>query len=115
MTVSERTAGAVVILDVLGSVTLGEGAEQLRDKVRSLLQQERRQILVNLAAVGFMDSAGLSELVQAYATVTRQGGSLKLLHATRRLRDLLVITKLATVFELFDDEQAAVESFGLSV
>jgi anti-sigma B factor antagonist len=115
MTVSERAAGAVVILDVLGSVTIEEGAEQLRDKVRSLLQQDRRQILVNLEAVAFMDSAGLSELVQAYATAVKQGGALKVLHATRRLRDLLVITKLATVFELFDDEQAALQSFGMTV
>ncbi len=114
MTVSERTAGTIVVLDVQGNVTLEDGAQQLRDKVRSLLQQERRQIVVNLGAASFIDSAGLSELVQTYATVSRQGGSLKLLHVTRRLRDLLVITKLATVFELFDDEQTAVESFGAS-
>jgi anti-sigma B factor antagonist len=111
MTVSERASGAVTIIDLDGGITAGDGAHHVRDKVRSLLQQDRKNILVNLAAVPYMDSVGLGELVQAYATTTHQGGKLKLLNATKRLRDLLVITKLATVFDTFDDESKAIASF----
>jgi anti-sigma B factor antagonist len=81
--------------------------------VRSLLQQGQLQFIVNLAGVPYMDSGGLGELVQAYATVTKQGGALKLLHLTSRLRDLLVITKLATVFDCYDAEDAALASFAV--
>jgi anti-sigma B factor antagonist len=111
MTVSERIVDGVSILDVSGSVTLSDGAEQLRDKVRSLLQDGKKQVLVNLDKVSYMDSAGLGELVQAYSNVTKQGGKLKLVNPTKRLTDLLVITKLATVFDSFDDEAGAVASF----
>jgi len=111
MTLTERSAGPVTIIDVVGKVTVAE-ANQLRDKVRSLLQQGRTQLVVNLAAVPYMDSAGLGELVQAYATVARQGGALKLMNTTARLRDLLVITKLITIFETFDSEAGALASFG---
>ena len=111
MTVSERHIGDVTILDVSGNVTLNDGAEQVRDKVRSVLQQGQKHVLVNLAKVSYMDSAGLGELVQAYSTVAKQGGKLKLVSPTKRLQDLLVITKLATVFELHDSEPDAVASF----
>lgn len=111
MTVSERSVDGVTILDVTGHVTLNEGSEQLRDKVRSILQQGVKHVLVNLDKVSYMDSAGLGELVQAYSTVKKQGGSLKLINPTKRLTDLLVITKLATVFDSFDNEAAAVASF----
>jgi anti-sigma B factor antagonist len=113
MTMSERMVGAITLLDLNGPLTLGSSAEGLRDKVRSLLQQGQQQFIVNLAAVPYMDSCGLGELVQAYATVTRQGGALKLLHLTGRLRDLLVITKLATVFDCYDSEDAALASFAV--
>ena len=113
MTVSERAVGAITLLDLDGQLILGASAEGLRDKVRSLLQQGRLQVIVNLAAVPYMDSAGLGELVQAYATVTKQGGALKLLHLTSRLRDLLVITKLATVFDCYDAEDVALASFAV--
>ena len=113
MTVSERVVGGITLLDLEGRLVLGASAEGLRDKVRSLLQQGQQQFIVNLAGVPYMDSGGLGELVQAYATVTRQGGSLKLLHLTDRLRDLLVITKLATVFDCYDSEDAALGSFAL--
>jgi anti-sigma B factor antagonist len=111
MTVSERTVGSVIILDVTGSVTLNDGADQVRDKVRSILQQGHKHILVNLEKVSYMDSAGLGELVQAYSTTSKQGGALKLVNPTKRLHDLLVITKLATVFDSFDNEATAVASF----
>ena len=109
--VSERAVGPVTVLDVEGPFTYSGGAGRLRDKVRSLLDQGRRQIVVNLAGVPHVDSVGLGELVQAHATTARQGGQLKVLNATRRLRDLLVITKLATVFELYESEADALASF----
>jgi anti-sigma B factor antagonist len=87
----------------------------LTDKVRSLLQQGQKQLLINLAGVPYMDSTGLGSMVHAYATATRQGGSVKLLNSTKRLHDLLVITKLSTVFESFDNEADAVSSFRASV
>ena len=111
MTVSERSVGSVTILDVSGHVTLNDGADQIRDKVKGVLQEGKRHILVNLAHVSYMDSAGLGELVQAYSTVSKQGGALKLVSPTKRLKDLLVITKLITVFDSFDDEPMAVASF----
>jgi anti-sigma B factor antagonist len=113
MTISERAVGALHVLDVDGAITLGPaGADVLTDKVRSLLQQGEKNLIVNLAGVPYMDSTGLGALVHAYATTTRQGGNLKLLNVTARLQDLLVITKLITVFESYDSEAAAVGSFG---
>ena len=85
---------------------------QERQRKRRLMQQGHKNLLVNLAKVSYMDSAGLGELVQAYSTVSKQGGKLKLVSPTKRLKDLLVITKLSTVFESFDDEAAAINSFG---
>lgn len=113
MKIAERTLGAVTVIDVDGPITLGDGdTDRLGDKVRSLLQQGRKQLIANLTNVSYMDSAGLGELVQAYTTVSRQGGSLKLVGLTKRLNDLLVITKLVNVFETYDSEAAAVASFG---
>lgn len=111
MTVSERTSGGVTILDISGHVTLNDGADQIRDKVKAVLAEGKRQVLINLGQVSYMDSAGLGELVQAYSTVSKQGGALKLLSPTKRLKDLLVITKLATVFDSHDDEAAAIASY----
>jgi anti-sigma B factor antagonist len=113
MTVSERAVGAITLLDLDGQLILGASAEGLRDKVRSLLQQGHQQFIVNLARVPYMDSSGLGELVQTYATVTKQGGALKLVQLTTRLRDLLVITKLATVFDCYDTEADALASFAV--
>ena len=113
MKLAERTLGAVTIIDIDGPITLGQGdTDRLADKVRSLLQQGRKQLIANLANVSYMDSAGLGELVQAYTTVSRQGGALRLVGVTKRLNDLLVITKLSTVFDSYDSEAAAVASFG---
>ena len=112
MTVNERASGATTILDLSGNITIGESADILRDKVRSLLQQGQKQIVVNLAGVSYMDSAGLGELVRAHATAAQQGAVLKLTNVTKRLQDLLVITKLSTVFDSYEDEAAAIASFG---
>jgi len=111
MQIEERAVGDVLILDVKGRITLGEGDELLKDKVNSLLNQGRRKIVLNLAEVPYIDSAGLGEIVRTYTTVSRQGGSLKLLNLTKRITDLLAITKLLTVFETFDSENDAVQSF----
>lgn len=111
MEIAERTAGDVTILDVAGKMTLGEGDEILKDKVHSLSLQGRKKIVLNLAGVPYIDSAGLGEIVRTYTTVSREGGSLKLLGLTKRITDLLSITKLLTVFETYDNEADAVRSF----
>jgi anti-sigma B factor antagonist len=112
MTVTERANGAAMILDLVGNITLGDSADVMRDKIRSLLQQGHKQIVVNLAGVSYVDSAGLGELVRTHATASQQGASVKLTNMTKRLQDLLVITKLSTVFDSYDDEASAVASFG---
>jgi anti-sigma B factor antagonist len=113
MSISERRVEGVAIIDVSGQLTQDAG-NALSAKVRSLLQQGERQLVVNLGNVSYMDSSGLGMLVSASATATRQGGTLKLLSVTRRLQDLLVITKLVKVFDCFDDEPAALRSFGIT-
>src|SRR3979411_1425213 len=114
MQIDERTVGDVVVLDLKGKVTLGQGDELLKDKVNSLVNQGHRKIVLNLAGVPYVDSAGLGEIVRTYTTVSRQGGSMKLLNLTKRITDLLAITKLLTVFETFDAESDAVKSFSSS-
>jgi anti-sigma B factor antagonist len=111
MQIDERAIGDVLVLDVKGRITLGEGDELLKDKVNSLLNQGYKKIVLNLAEVPYIDSAGLGEIVRTYTTVSRQGGNLKLLNLTKRITDLLAITKLLTVFETFDSENDAVQSF----
>jgi anti-sigma B factor antagonist len=111
MQIEERTTGDVVLLDLKGKITLGEGDELLKDKVNSLVNQGHKKIVLNLADVPYIDSAGLGEVVRTYTTVSRQGGALKLLNLTKRITDLLSITKLLTVFETFDSEGEAVRSF----
>ena len=114
MQIDERKVGDVVVLDVQGRVMLGEGDEILKDKVNSLLNQGYRKLVLNLAQVPYIDSAGLGEIVRTFTTVSRQGGSLKLLNLTKRITDLLSITKLLTVFETYDSENEAVQSFSAS-
>ena len=111
MQIDQRTIGDVTILDLKGKITLGEGDELLKDKVNSLVNQGHKKIVLNLADVPYIDSAGLGEIVRTYTTVSRQGGSLKLLNLTKRITDLLAITKLLTVFETFDTEAEAIKSF----
>jgi anti-sigma B factor antagonist len=111
MQIEERVVEGVTILDLKGKVTLGEGDEVLKEKINSLLLQDRRRILLNLGDVPYVDSAGLGEIVRTYTTVSRQGGQLKLVNLTKRITDLLSITKLLTVFETFESEQEALKSF----
>src|SRR3981189_3091603 len=111
MQIEERAVGDVMVLDLKGRITLGEGDELLKDKINSLLNQGRGKLVLNLAEVPYIDSAGLGEIVRTYTTVSRQGGGLKLLNLTKRITDLLSITKLLTVFETFESENDAVRSF----
>ena len=111
MQIDQRSSGDVVILDLKGKITLGEGDELLKDKVNSLVNQGYKKIVLNLAGVPYIDSAGLGEVVRTYTTVSRQGGSLKLLNLTKRITDLLSITKLLTVFECHETEAEALRSF----
>ena len=111
MTIEERPTEGVMILDLKGKLTIGEDVELVKDKINSLIQQGEKKLLLNLAEVPYVDSAGLGEIVRTYTTVNRQGGSLKLLHLTKRIEDLLAITKLLTVFDTFDSEQDAISSF----
>ena len=101
----------VTLVEAAGRITLGESVTLLRDQIRELLDAGRTKILLNLGEVTYIDSSGIGELVTAYTTVKRQGGSLKLLKLTQRVRDLLQITKLSTVFEIFEDESKALKSF----
>jgi anti-sigma B factor antagonist len=111
MQIAQRETGAVTVLDLSGKITLGEGDTLLKDKLHSLLHQGKKSVLLNLAEVNYVDSAGLGALVSAYTTVTREGGSLKLANITRKLQDLLSITKLLTVFETYESEDEALRSF----
>ena len=111
MQIDERVVGGVTILDLTGKMTLGEGDEMLREKIASLVNAGQKNLLLNLDGVPYIDSAGLGEMVRSYTTVSRQGGKLKLLNLTKRIEDLLSITKLLTVFETFDSEAEAVQSF----
>jgi anti-sigma B factor antagonist len=111
MVIEERIIGDVTILDLKGKMTLGEGDELLKDKINSLIHQGQKKLLLNLEGVPYIDSAGLGEIVRTYTTVSRQGGNLKLVNLTKRITDLLSITKLLTVFETFDTEPEALKSF----
>ncbi len=101
----------VSIVDVEGRITLGDGSSTLRAALRELGSKGQRKILLNLGGLVMIDSSGLGELVSAFATLSSQGGRFKLMHVTSRVKDLLLLTKLLTIFEVFDDEQAALASF----
>jgi len=109
--VTERQAGDVTILDMNGSVRMGEGAISLRDSIRGLVEGGKKKILLNLGGVKNIDSSGIGELIANYTTVSRDGGQLKLLNLTDKIQNLLVITKLLTVFDSYDSEVEALSSF----
>ena len=109
--IATRQVDGVTILDISGRITLGEGSVQLRDAVRGLLAKGQKHILLNLGDVSYIDSSGIGELVSAFTTVKNQGGELKLLNLTKKVHDLLQITKLYTVFDVKDDEATAISSF----
>jgi anti-sigma B factor antagonist len=111
MKIVERQVKDVSILDLNGKIQIGEGDEALRNAVARLVQAGKKKILLNLAEVPYVDSAGLGEIVRCYTTVSREGGRLKLVNLTKKLQDLLSITKLLTVFETYDSEEQGVNSF----
>jgi len=116
MRIEQRTVGGVVVLSIRGDITMGEpGAIRLADRVRAALQEGHDRLLLDLAYVRYVDSAGLGSLVQAYAAAQNRGGVIKLVNATRQLHDLLVVTRVLTLFfDCFDEEAEALASFGHS-
>jgi len=108
---THRDAGNVTVVDLSGRIILGDGSALLRKTIRGLLDDQRKKILLNLADVDYIDSSGIGELVSGYTAVKNQSGDLKLLHLTKKVRDLLQITKLYTVFDVYTDESSAVRSF----
>jgi len=106
-----RQVGDVSVIDVSGRITLGEGSSTLRDALRGLVTQGQKKILLNLGEVSYIDSSGIGELVSGFTSVTNSGGELKLLNLTKRVKDLLQITKLYTVFDVHESEASAVRSF----
>jgi anti-sigma B factor antagonist len=111
MKIETRTVGDVTILDCSGKITLGEGTMTVRNTVRDILKANGKKIILNLGDVNYIDSSGIGELVSTYTTVTNSGGQLKLLNLTKKIHELLAITKLLTVFQVFENEQAALASF----
>lgn len=111
MKIDTRTVGDVYVLDCSGKITLGEGTMAIRNTVREVLKNGGKKIVLNLADVNYIDSSGIGELVSTYTTVTNQGGKLKLLNLTKKIQELLAITKLLTVFQVYDNEQSALSSF----
>ena len=111
VTLNTRQVGDVSVVDVAGRITLGEGSSALRDTLRGLVSKNQKKILLNLGEVSYIDSSGIGELVSGFTTVTNNGGQLKLLNLAKRVKDLLQITKLYTVFDVHEDEAEAVRSF----
>jgi anti-sigma B factor antagonist len=111
MKIEERNVNDVIILDLKGKMLIGEGDELLREKINSLVEGGKKKVVLNLADVPYVDSAGLGEIVRCYTTVSRKDGKLKLLNLTKRIHDLLAITKLLTVFETYETEEEAIKSF----
>ena len=109
--IEERLIGPVTVLDIVGKLTMDQGAERLKDKINSLISQQRTHIVMNLKNVPYIDSGGLGQLVASYGSVMKAGGALKLLNVSSRNHDLLSITRLVTLFESFDSETEAVQSF----
>ena len=111
LAIASREVDGVTVLELSGRITLGEGSVQLRDAIRDLIAKGQRRILLDLGEVNYIDSSGLGELVSAYTTVKNQGAALKLLKLTKKVHDLLQLTKLYTVFDIYDDEASAIASY----
>lgn len=111
MDIKERVVDGVSVLDLSGKIVLGEGDGQVRERIKDLLSDGQKKILLNLGDVTYIDSAGLGALISSYTTTKREGGKLKLVNLTKRIQDLLAITKLITVFDTYETEQEAIESY----
>ena len=111
LNMKERQAGDVTVLDMDGKITIGDGSVALRSAVKRLLEEGKKKVLLNLAGVGYIDSSGIGELVSSYTLINNANGQLKLLNLTQKLQDLLTITKLLTVFDVYDSEADALNSY----
>ena len=111
LNINERQAGDVTVLDMSGKITIGEGSVSLRTAIRRLLEEGKKRILLNLASISYIDSSGIGELVSSYTAINKEGGQLKLLNLTQKIQDLLTITKLLTVFDVYESESEALNSF----
>ncbi|HEV2881391.1 MAG TPA: STAS domain-containing protein [Pyrinomonadaceae bacterium] len=111
LNINERQAGDVTVLDMSGKITIGEGSVALRSAIRKLIEEGKKKILLNLSQVSYVDSSGIGEFVASFTAIGREGGQLKLLNLTQKIQDLLAITKLLTVFDTYDDESSALNSF----
>ena len=111
LNLSERQAGDVTVLDLGGKITIGEGSVSLRGAIKRLIEEGKKKILLNLGNVSYVDSSGIGELVSSFTTINREGGQLKLLNLSQKIQDLMTITKLHTVFDVYDEETAALNSF----
>ncbi len=111
LTIASRQVDGVTVVDLSGRITLGEGSVQLRETVRDLISKGSKPILLNMGDVNYIDSSGLGELVSAYTTAKNQGAQVKLLNLTKKVKDVLQLTKLYTVFDIYDDEASAIASF----
>jgi anti-sigma B factor antagonist len=111
LNINERQAGDVTVLDLSGKITIGEGSVALRTAVRRLLEEGKKRVLLNLANVSYIDSSGIGELVSSYTATNKEAGQLKLLNLTQKIKDLLTITKLYTVFDVYDNEAEALNSY----
>jgi anti-sigma B factor antagonist len=112
MDIKERVVEGISVLDLAGKIVLGEGDLQVKERIKDLLADGQRKVLLNLGDVSYIDSAGLGAMISCYTTAKREGGQMKLVNLTKRVQDLLTITKLITVFETYDSEKEAIESFG---
>ena len=111
LTIASREVDGVTVLDLSGRITLGEGSVQLREAIRDLISKGQKNILLNMGDVNYIDSSGLGELVSAFTTSKNQGAALKLLSLTKKVKDVLQLTKLYTVFDIYDDEASAISSY----
>jgi anti-sigma B factor antagonist len=111
LNINERQAGDVTVLDLSGKITIGEGSVALRSVIRRLIEEGKKKILLNLGNVSYVDSSGIGELVSSFTTIGREGGQLKLLNLSQKIQDLMTITKLHTVFDVYDEETSALNSY----
>ena len=111
LNMKERQAGDVTVLDMDGKITIGEGSVALRSAIRRLLEESKKKVLLNLAGVSYIDSSGIGELVSSYTAINKDGGQLKLLNLTQKTLELLTITKLLTVFDVYESEPEALDGF----
>ena len=111
LNINERQAGDVTVLDMSGKITIGEGSVALRAAIRRLLEEGKKRILLNLGGVSYVDSSGIGEPVSSYTAINKEGGQLKLLNLTQKIKDLLTITKLLTVFDTYENEAEALNSY----